>query len=71
MRVQTLTLLKVMTSKAGMATYVTNSMRRSPSRISYYLPPFQSCARDSNVGALMCSYCKLFVILGGIPCTNT
>lgn len=22
----------------------------------YYMPPFQSCARDSNVGAFMCSY---------------
>lgn len=22
----------------------------------YYIPPFQSCARDSNVGAAMCSY---------------
>ncbi|KAF2874785.1 glycoside hydrolase superfamily [Massariosphaeria phaeospora] len=24
--------------------------------VEYYLPPFQSCARDSNVGAFMCSY---------------
>lgn len=22
----------------------------------YYLPPFQQCARDSNVGSIMCSY---------------
>ncbi len=22
----------------------------------YYMPPFQSCARDSNVGSFMCSY---------------
>lgn len=24
--------------------------------VEYYLPPFQSCARDSNVGSFMCSY---------------
>lgn len=24
--------------------------------VEYYMPPFQSCARDSNVGAFMCSY---------------
>ncbi|PSN63439.1 glycoside hydrolase [Corynespora cassiicola Philippines] len=24
--------------------------------VEYYLPPFQSCARDSNVGGFMCSY---------------
>ncbi|KAF1973674.1 putative xylan 1,4-beta-Xylosidase [Bimuria novae-zelandiae CBS 107.79] len=24
--------------------------------VEYYLPPFQKCARDSNVGAFMCSY---------------
>ena len=24
--------------------------------VEYYLPPFQQCARDSNVGAVMCSY---------------
>ncbi|KAK4995597.1 hypothetical protein LTR66_004626 [Elasticomyces elasticus] len=24
--------------------------------VEYYAPPFQSCARDSNVGAFMCSY---------------
>lgn len=29
----------------------------------YYLPPFQSCARDSNVGAFMCSYNAL----NGVP----
>jgi beta-D-xylosidase 4 len=22
----------------------------------YYLPPFQTCARDQNVGSVMCSY---------------
>jgi hypothetical protein len=27
--------------------------------VEYYLPPFQSCARDSNVGAFMCSYSTL------------
>ena len=29
--------------------------------VEYYLPPFQSCARDSNVGAFMCSYSELCV----------
>ncbi|PNS18678.1 Periplasmic beta-glucosidase [Sphaceloma murrayae] len=29
----------------------------------YYMPPFQSCARDSNVGAFMCSYNAL----NGVP----
>jgi beta-D-xylosidase 4 len=24
--------------------------------VEYYMPPFKSCARDSNVGAFMCSY---------------
>ncbi|KAJ9131735.1 glycoside hydrolase family 3 protein [Pleurostoma richardsiae] len=24
--------------------------------VEYYMPPFRSCARDSNVGAFMCSY---------------
>lgn len=24
--------------------------------VEYYAPPFQTCARDSNVGAFMCSY---------------
>lgn len=24
--------------------------------VEYYAPPFQSCARDSNAGAFMCSY---------------
>lgn len=28
--------------------------------VEYYLPPFQSCARDSNVGAFMCSYSENF-----------
>jgi beta-D-xylosidase 4 len=27
--------------------------------VEYYLKPFESCARDSNVGAFMCSYSKL------------
>jgi len=29
----------------------------------YYMPPFQSCARDSNVGSFMCSYNAL----NGVP----
>lgn len=31
--------------------------------VEYYFPPFQSCARDSNVGAVMCSYNAL----NGVP----
>ncbi|KXT09436.1 hypothetical protein AC579_5988 [Pseudocercospora musae] len=31
--------------------------------VEYYMPPFRSCARDSNVGAFMCSYNAL----NGIP----
>ena len=31
--------------------------------VEYYMPPFQSCARDSNVGAFMCSYNAL----NGVP----
>lgn len=26
--------------------------------VEYYLPPFEACAVDSNVGAFMCSYSK-------------
>ncbi|KAK3712306.1 hypothetical protein LTR37_009168 [Vermiconidia calcicola] len=29
----------------------------------YYMPPFQTCARDSNVGSVMCSYNSL----NGVP----
>lgn len=29
----------------------------------YYMPSFQACARDANVGALMCSY----NVLNGVP----
>lgn len=35
--------------------------------VEYYMPSFQSCARDSNVGAFMCSYNAL----NGVPtCAN-
>ncbi|KAH6619325.1 glycoside hydrolase family 3 protein [Chaetomium sp. MPI-SDFR-AT-0129] len=34
----------------------------------YYLPPFQQCARDSNVGSIMCAYNRI----NGVPaCANT
>lgn len=34
----------------------------------YYLPPFRQCARDSNVGSIMCSYNRV----NGTPaCANT
>ena len=36
--------------------------------VEYYLPPFQQCARDSNVGSIMCSYNSI----NGTPaCANT
>ncbi|KAF2211528.1 glycoside hydrolase family 3 protein [Cercospora zeae-maydis SCOH1-5] len=31
--------------------------------VEYYMPPFKACARDSNVGAFMCSYNSL----NGVP----
>ena len=36
---------------------------RSQDLVDYYMPPFKSCARDSNVGAFMCSYNAL----NGVP----
>ncbi|KAK0862997.1 hypothetical protein LTS02_006803 [Friedmanniomyces endolithicus] len=37
-------------------------------RVQYYLPPFQTCARDQNVGSIMCSYNAI----NGIPsCANS
>lgn len=35
----------------------------SQTLVEYYLPSFQSCARDSNVGAVMCTYSAL----NGVP----
>lgn len=36
--------------------------------VEYYLPPFQQCARDSQVGSIMCSY----NMVNGVPsCGNT
>ena len=34
----------------------------------YYLPPFQQCARDSQVGSIMCSY---NAINGTPACANS
>ena len=31
--------------------------------VEYYTPPFKTCARDSNVGAFMCTYSAL----NGVP----
>ncbi|KAL1836448.1 hypothetical protein VTJ49DRAFT_5136 [Mycothermus thermophilus] len=36
--------------------------------VEYYLPPFETCARDSNVGSIMCSY---NAINGTPACANT
>ena len=36
--------------------YSFDAVVSSQDLVEYYLPPFQQCARDSNVGAVMCSY---------------
>ena len=40
----------------GNYRYQFNAVVSSQDLVEYYLPPFQQCARDSNVGAVMCSY---------------
>jgi beta-D-xylosidase 4 len=40
----------------GNYRYQFDAQISSQDLVEYYLPPFQSCARDSNVGAFMCSY---------------
>ncbi|KAK4174536.1 family 3 putative glycoside hydrolase [Triangularia setosa] len=52
----------------GVVRYRFNAVVTSQDLSEYYLPPFQQCARDSNVGSFMCSYNAL----NGTPaCVNT
>ncbi|TKA23286.1 hypothetical protein B0A50_07343 [Salinomyces thailandicus] len=45
-----------MESWNGNYRYQWDAQISSQDLVEYYMPPFQSCARDSNVGAFMCSY---------------
>lgn len=45
-----------MESWNGNFRYQWDAHVNSQDLVEYYMPPFQSCARDSNVGAFMCSY---------------
>ncbi|KAF2669569.1 glycoside hydrolase [Microthyrium microscopicum] len=40
----------------GNARFGFNAVISPQDLVEYYMPPFQECARDSNVGAFMCSY---------------
>ena len=40
----------------GVVRYGFNAIVTLQDLSEYYLPPFQQCARDSNVGSIMCSY---------------
>jgi len=40
----------------GVVRYGFNAIVTTQDLSEYYLPPFQQCARDSNVGSIMCSY---------------
>ena len=40
----------------GVVRYGFNAIVSTQDLAEYYLPPFQQCARDSNVGSIMCSY---------------
>ena len=52
-----------MESWNGNFRYQWDAHVNSQDLVEYYMPPFQSCARDSNVGAFMCSYNSL----NGVP----
>lgn len=52
-----------MESWNGNFRYQWDAQINSQDLAEYYMPPFQSCARDSNVGAVMCSYNAL----NGVP----
>ncbi|KAF2100043.1 putative xylan 1,4-beta-Xylosidase [Rhizodiscina lignyota] len=41
---------------AGNYRFQFNAEISTQDMVEFFLPPFQSCARDSNVGAIMCSY---------------
>lgn len=52
-----------MESWNGNFRYQWDAPINSQDLVEYYLPPFQSCARDSNVGGFMCTYNSL----NGVP----
>ncbi|KAF7312125.1 putative exo-1,4-beta-xylosidase bxlB [Mycena indigotica] len=47
----------------GTNRFVFNAVISQQDLVSYYLPPFQSCARDAKAGAIMCG----FNALNGLP----
>lgn len=47
----------------GNLRYQFDAHVNSQDLVEYYMPPFKTCARDSNVGAFMCSYNSL----NGVP----
>ncbi|KAK0836018.1 hypothetical protein LTR73_000519 [Friedmanniomyces endolithicus] len=52
----------------GYIRYGFDAFITSQDLAEYYLPPFQTCARDQNVGSIMCSYNAI----NGIPsCANS
>jgi beta-D-xylosidase 4 len=40
----------------GVVRYSFDAIVSMQDLVEYYLPPFKQCARDSNVGSIMCSY---------------
>ncbi|KAF2203020.1 glycoside hydrolase [Delitschia confertaspora ATCC 74209] len=40
----------------GVVRYAFDAIVPMQDLVEYYLPPFKQCARDSNVGSIMCSY---------------
>ncbi|KAF2015354.1 glycoside hydrolase family 3 protein [Aaosphaeria arxii CBS 175.79] len=51
----------------GVVRYAFNAIVSLQDLVEYYLPPFRQCARDSNVGSIMCSYNRV----NGTPaCAN-
>lgn len=52
-----------MESWNGNFRYQWDAHINSQDLVEYYMPPFESCARDSNVGSFMCSYNSL----NGVP----
>ncbi|KAF2266121.1 beta-xylosidase [Lojkania enalia] len=51
----------------GIVRYSFDAIVSMQDLVEYYLPPFKQCARDSNVGSMMCSYNRV----NGTPaCAN-
>jgi beta-D-xylosidase 4 len=51
----------------GVVRYSFDAIVSMQDLVEYYLPPFRQCARDSNVGSIMCSYNRV----NGTPaCAN-